>query len=255
MAGDEDFGKPNTQVGYATRMLLRLLTSSVIAGRTSLLDFFLLCSHSEEISRSYWVEHYHRRCRVVAEALGELGASGYSLELLDTLSRSEGDGEIEQLLFKMICRIHCNAYGIKNLDLADCGNALFLQCAAINHSCSPNCAISPRMDCIQVKATKDIPAGAEISINYSVLEDSAARRSYLRENYFFECKCESCMKEMRLSGQMETQKEFGAARNQTGHSTASDPPNALAAEQLVGDHSAEVADPSIGTNQPQLVTM
>jgi hypothetical protein len=195
MADSDDFGRPNTQIGYATRMLLRMITELGITNRPSFREFFSLCTNSADISRSDWAVHYRRRCSVVAEGLKYLKEMGYQLEALDTMAQQEAGGDMEELLFNMICRIHCNAYGVKNGDNVDCGNAVFLQSAAINHSCAPNCIITPRLDGIKVRAVKDIPSGDEITINYSVLEHAAMRRKYLKDNYFFECACESCRKE------------------------------------------------------------
>ena len=202
MGDDEAFGRPTTQIGYATRMLLRILTQFGISNREVLRDFFTLCSNSSSIASSDWAAHYRRRCLVIAQQLQRLKELGYSTHILDEMARVEANSSLEDVLFNMMCRIHCNAYGIKNDEGAECGNAIFLQCAAMNHSCVPNCVITPRVDGIKVQAVKELARNTEITINYSVLDNPEQRRRYLSENYFFECKCDACTSNNRQEKSM-----------------------------------------------------
>ncbi|KAI9789801.1 MAG: hypothetical protein M1835_001436 [Candelina submexicana] len=70
---------------------------------------------------------------------------------------------------------------------------IFLQCARINQSCIPNAYHEYNSNTGQMTlyATRDIPQGEEITINY-FWDTGPVRRKFLREYYGFECVCAHC---------------------------------------------------------------
>ena len=78
------------------------------------------------------------------------------------------------------------------------GTALFPLVSKLNHSCSPNCHVVWSRDCCaKIVAVADLPAGAELTIDYLANGDhgpqaSTRRRRWLLEQYGFNCACEAC---------------------------------------------------------------
>ena len=77
------------------------------------------------------------------------------------------------------------------------GVAVFPLLSKINHSCAPNCfVVWSRDNSAQLVAAADLPAGAELSIDY--LGDradeytGARRRRWLEAQYGFVCSCSKC---------------------------------------------------------------
>ncbi|KAF1970498.1 SET domain-containing protein, partial [Bimuria novae-zelandiae CBS 107.79] len=74
--------------------------------------------------------------------------------------------------------------------------ALFPVIARINHSCLPNAQANyhPLHRTFNVHATRDIPAGEEVSINYlpEVGQLQGQRVAKLEEGYGFTCNCPAC---------------------------------------------------------------
>ncbi|RWS10964.1 SET and MYND domain-containing protein 4-like protein [Dinothrombium tinctorium] len=76
------------------------------------------------------------------------------------------------------------------------GHGLFPMVSTVEHSCDPNAQITSfdGRDLI-LSAVRDIEQGEKITISLGVTFRShalAARLKYLKENYFFECKCIAC---------------------------------------------------------------
>ena len=77
-------------------------------------------------------------------------------------------------------------------------SALFLKMSRLNHSCRANCDYIIRHGCIEVRATRPVSAGEELTICYNnFLEEDAPvvkseRKEYLLWAYRFSCKCEDC---------------------------------------------------------------
>jgi hypothetical protein len=149
--------------------------------------FMEMCSNIDRMKASPWTEHYRLRCRLVSEVLRDLKLGS---ELLDYYKGF--DSNYENILFEMLCKIHCNAFGVKNSQGDDCGNALFQVACALNHSCEPNAVIYPTVEKMQVRAREAIEDKQEILINYSMEPDADKRNSYLNTNYFFICQCSQC---------------------------------------------------------------
>lgn len=113
-------------------------------------------------------------------------------------------------------------------DEADGG--LFLTLARINHSCRPNSSHIWRPDLQQtlVFATKDIAAGDEIFTTYGPAGewlDTAGRRSYLRERFSFDCRCDMCQEGDRTGGDRRME-EIGALQEELSWLDQTEQPHA-----------------------------
>ncbi len=72
------------------------------------------------------------------------------------------------------------------------GYAFDMATAMINHSCKPNAHVFFEGQKLWVRSLQKIPAGGEITICYlDPTLDVAARRSILKRDHFFECRCKS----------------------------------------------------------------
>ena len=101
----------------------------------------------------------------------------------------------EQILFELFCRLVINTLTIHDsIDLKSIGYGLYLDATKYNHSCKPTChtvfnGISLSMRTISEESTD------EWTINYiDLLESYESRQEFLRENYYFNCQCQRCLK-------------------------------------------------------------
>ena len=65
--------------------------------------------------------------------------------------------------------------------------------ALLNHSCNPNAAVVFDRNMASVRSIRDIKSGEQITISY--IDNTfkrATRRQQLRNQYFFDCRCEGC---------------------------------------------------------------
>lgn len=101
-----------------------------------------------------------------------------------------------QDLMEICCKISCNGLGLHNIRSMDpAGTALCNQISMINHSCNPNATVLYDKDKLYVKAIQSIEKGQEITINYVDLAMSRRKRQKsLRQQYFFDCNCDLCVK-------------------------------------------------------------
>jgi hypothetical protein len=93
-----------------------------------------------------------------------------------------------------------NSYQLKGED----NGAVFIGIARMNHSCRPNVNHTWRPDLQKtlVLATRDIAVGEELCTTYGPSEclDTSGRRSYLKENFSFDCQCQMCHEGNSLGG-------------------------------------------------------
>ena len=78
------------------------------------------------------------------------------------------------------------------------GVGVFPLLSKLNHACEPNCMPLWRRDnCVQLVATRALPPGTELTIDYlgdMVPRDAARRRrAWLQEQYGFVCSCVRCV--------------------------------------------------------------
>ena len=93
-------------------------------------------------------------------------------------------------------QLQVNCFTATNGDFSHTlGIGLYLQAAAINHSCDPNACQSfhEESKALSIRATKDIQPGEEITITYiDIGKPTSWRRRELRETYGFVCMCSRC---------------------------------------------------------------
>jgi hypothetical protein len=125
------------------------------------------------------------------------------------------------------------------LDQAVCTNAFTLKCTAgsihsyvfhrvsrFNHSCSPNAVLvcNPTAEHACIYATRDVPAGVELTLNYGADGALPERQQHLRTCFGFNCACARCTAEARHS--------TSEARGRTAGRAPSDGPPARPASSL-----------------------
>lgn len=98
--------------------------------------------------------------------------------------------------------------------------ALFPAIARINHSCNPNAQANyhPLHRTFNVHATRDIPAGEEVSINYLPEHGQlrAQRVAKLEDGYGFTCNCPACNLDTKAGRQGEqSRKEMQGSMKKT----------------------------------------
>ena len=93
-------------------------------------------------------------------------------------------------------QLQVNCFTATNGDFSHTlGIGLYLQAAAINHSCDPNACQSfhEETKALSIRATKDIQPGEEITITYiDIGKPTSWRRRELRKTYGFVCMCHRC---------------------------------------------------------------
>lgn len=79
------------------------------------------------------------------------------------------------------------------------GVAIYPQATFFNHSCLPNvyrAALPGKWGAARFLTTRRVSAGEELTIAYCSVRDSASdRQLFLREHYFFACRCVRCVDE------------------------------------------------------------
>ena len=96
-------------------------------------------------------------------------------------------------------QLQVNCFTATNGDFSNTlGIGLYLQAAAINHSCDPNACQSFHEDtkALSIRAMKDIQPGEEITITYiDIGKPTSWRRRELHKTYGFVCMCHRCSTE------------------------------------------------------------
>ncbi|KAF8456805.1 hypothetical protein BDZ91DRAFT_745056 [Kalaharituber pfeilii] len=88
-----------------------------------------------------------------------------------------------------------NCFAVGNDDTQ---SGIFVESSRINHSCVPNAIHTWNYNTklMEVRATKDIPEGTEITFCYlslkEVMQPHKSRRQTLQDRYKFTCKCAGC---------------------------------------------------------------
>ena len=107
-------------------------------------------------------------------------------------------------LMNLIQSVQCNAHAIceqvVNSDFrlckpVDVGLGLYTTISLVNHSCNPNCEIIFYDNVAHIQATRFIPQGSKITIDYGMvyyLHPKEKRQEILNQQYFFDCSCEAC---------------------------------------------------------------
>eukprot|EP00887_Chlorella_sp_A99_P002594 scaffold6.g2594.t1 len=75
-----------------------------------------------------------------------------------------------------------------------------------NHSCAPNCTCMTLGSVMFVRAARDLPAGAELTVSYgadAIHQPLAARRELLQRGWRFHCRCARCAAEEALPAALQ----------------------------------------------------
>ncbi|KAJ3163234.1 hypothetical protein HDU86_002404 [Geranomyces michiganensis] len=125
---------------------------------------------------------------------------------------------LESSLVALICKEECNSFGLYTFAYAGAnhprqsyGIGLYPDAVYFNHSCLPNVGHVTRARMglrggvaeegvgadMVFYAAKDMTAGEEAVISYVALDESRGRqdeerKTWLKENFFFDCDCERC---------------------------------------------------------------
>ncbi|CAH0493555.1 unnamed protein product [Peronospora farinosa] len=102
--------------------------------------------------------------------------------------------DLETEILKLFGLVNCNAFSLAN-DVTNeaLGIGIYPDGALFNHDCDPNCIVSFKGREMLVHVVKDVGVGQELTVSYiELLQSTKARRSELRESYFFDCECLRC---------------------------------------------------------------
>ncbi|KAJ7677956.1 hypothetical protein DFH06DRAFT_1167484 [Mycena polygramma] len=81
------------------------------------------------------------------------------------------------------------------------GWSMYVSASYFNHDCAPNVRKERAGRALLFYTTRDVALGEELSINYIDLKDDVAeRRKQLSANWYFDCVCERCRKELENRG-------------------------------------------------------
>ena len=117
---------------------------------------------------------------------------------------------VGSFLFRFIQIVQCNAYTVCETLVTndytlckpfDIGLGLYPTQSLLNHSCNPNTEAIYIDNRCQIRATKNISAGEEVTIDYGpvfYLQPKEERQAILKHQYFFDCKCEACLQDWPL---------------------------------------------------------
>ncbi|KAL1917350.1 uncharacterized protein VTP21DRAFT_5006 [Calcarisporiella thermophila] len=117
-------------------------------------------------------------------------------------------------LMHMLAKVRCNAFKIQGdksestvvregntveFTSTSIGLGLYLVASRINHDCSPNSIVKfehvENSLVLKVIVAREVKEGEPVCISYGPLvgkQRTEQRKRILRENYFFDCECESC---------------------------------------------------------------
>ncbi|KAJ6498559.1 hypothetical protein C8R47DRAFT_1041135 [Mycena vitilis] len=77
------------------------------------------------------------------------------------------------------------------------GWSMYVSASYFNHDCAPNVRKERAGRALLFYTTRDVALGEELSINYIDLKDDVAeRRKQLSTNWYFDCVCERCRREL-----------------------------------------------------------
>ncbi len=191
--------------------------------------FGSLVSHWEKLS-----EEKRKECVMVGS--GVLRMWTRFLENCRGLSDRElwNPGLDVNAVFKLVSKVLLNGFTIVDCYQDECGVGLYgvdqkgnqdITLSKLNHSCDPSCVVifpgmlpenmpknPSKLDSIslghgplaKLRVIKDVCEGEELTITYIDLASTfLERQSFLKLNYFFECKCDTCTSFISSSGTSE----------------------------------------------------
>ena len=77
------------------------------------------------------------------------------------------------------------------------GLGIYQTLAFLNHSCEPNCIAVFNSRTCEIRSIKNIEKGEELCISYTeLMRPQSVRGKVLKEQYYFDCTCSRCLKEI-----------------------------------------------------------
>ncbi|KAL3943897.1 MAG: hypothetical protein SGBAC_002014 [Bacillariaceae sp.] len=144
----------------------------------------------------------------IADTTADLSDSAHHTRAVITtvefmIQTSSDDGNFTplpsmQAMQRMVYRIKLNGFSICDGESVAMGIGIFGAPSFMNHSCRPNAVQTflyggGEPPSLLVTAFEDIPKGAEICISYiDNLAPKQIRCNQLKNNYFFDCRCNAC---------------------------------------------------------------
>ncbi|XP_060555621.1 histone-lysine N-methyltransferase SMYD3-like [Ruditapes philippinarum] len=139
-----------------------------------------LMTHSEEIRADKTrTEQFGKMVFTLTEYAGKAVSLPSAAELYDTF-----------------CRMVINSFTISDGELKDLGTGIYLSGSMLDHSCKPNAVATFHGCTLVVRATEDIPDPSPNKVFISYVEQLSPvteRQKALKEQYYFDCKCERCV--------------------------------------------------------------
>ncbi|NWX35778.1 SMYD4 protein, partial [Notiomystis cincta] len=118
---------------------------------------------------------------------------------------------VAEAMLRHVLQLQCNAQAITVMQEMGPGDgavvdkkpvrlatAFFPVLSLLNHSCCPNTSVSFSGTAATVRASQPIPSGQEVFHCYGPHQCrmGVAERQQLLSQYFFECRCQACLKEL-----------------------------------------------------------
>lgn len=95
---------------------------------------------------------------------------------------------------RIIDKLLCNVFTVTDYEMKPLGAALYLRASKFNHSCLSNAVQTFSNSEIQIRASRDIVTGEEVTISYiDVGQPTLFRQHELQKSYFFWCQCTKCV--------------------------------------------------------------
>ena len=101
---------------------------------------------------------------------------------------------------KLIAAFTRNNFGVLNELLSVVAAGCYPHAALLNHSCAPNCVLAFDGDRIEIRTTRPVARGEELTHSYvDLCLTTAERREILRGRYGFDCSCQRCTRGLSTS--------------------------------------------------------
>ncbi|KAJ3326537.1 hypothetical protein HDU76_012835, partial [Blyttiomyces sp. JEL0837] len=121
---------------------------------------------------------------------------------LNILTEDDVVKDIGDVIMHLFSKIESNGFGVwapggrEGGDTVCAGRAVFPHASFFNHSCAPTCECIRDGHFLYVKTLKPVKKDEELTISYiNVNLPLLARRSQLKQDYFFDCACLRCITE------------------------------------------------------------
>ncbi|XP_068010710.1 SET and MYND domain-containing protein 4 isoform X1 [Melanerpes formicivorus] len=229
--GDKDLQKPETRCRIPGEAPDTRAGSRGIPGcdddgqyQSSYQAVFNLLPHTEKHSP----EHKFLCLLSVVAICKQLQEAGLEAAVLNQRSSEKGSkpntceqtlGELSpglktlaEAMLRHVLQLQCNAQAITVMQESGSGDgavvskkpvrlatAFFPVLSLLNHSCCPNTSVSFSGTAATVRASQSIPSGQEIFHCYGPHQCRmrVAKRQQLLSQYFFECRCQACLDELK----------------------------------------------------------